>query len=81
MSMKRLEECKRAARDLNDYMESRSIAICSCGAKWLEDESDYFIELTLHVSEKNKNYDLPKSSQGFQVRCEYEEYAQFAQLP
>lgn len=78
MSKERMSACKKAATSLSDQMKSQGIAIASCGVRWLDDGSDYFIELTLHISEENKNHALPDSYQGFLVRCEYGEYAQFA---
>lgn len=69
-------KCKAAGIEIFKQLESQGIIMVSCIIQWNDDKTDFIINITIHISEKNNNHKLPASHKGFKIKYQYTEIPQ-----
>jgi hypothetical protein len=77
-NQKRIDECKTAAMEIFNQLESQGIQMVGCGVGWADDDSDFVVKMMIHISEKKKGHVLPVDNKGFQIDYEYMDFPQLA---
>jgi hypothetical protein len=71
VNKQKMSDCKSAGMEIFSLLKSRKIKMISCGVVPTGQGKGLATEITLHISEKNKNHSLPSENKGFEIKYKY----------